>query len=30
MYKRREFRDQWGDNFKVVYLDDFAEELLDM
>lgn len=30
MYLRREFRDQWGDNFKTVFLDDFAEELLDM
>jgi hypothetical protein len=30
MYLRREFRDQWGENFKTVFLDDFAEELLDM
>ena len=30
MYLRSEFREQWGDNFKTVFLDDFAEELLDM
>jgi hypothetical protein len=30
MYLRREFREQWGENFKTVFLDDFAEELLDM
>jgi hypothetical protein len=30
MYLRTEFRQQWGENFKTVFLDDFAEELLDM
>jgi hypothetical protein len=30
MYLRSEFREQWGENFKTVFLDDFAEELLDM
>ena len=30
MYLRSQFREQWGENFKTVFLDDFAEELLDM
>lgn len=30
MYLRSQFREEWGENFKTVFLDDFAEELLDM
>ena len=30
MYLRSQFREQWGENFKTVFLDDFAEELLEM
>lgn len=30
MYLRSAFRENWGENFKTVFLDDFAEELLDM
>lgn len=30
MYLRSEFRERWGEMFKTVWLDDFAEELLDM
>ena len=30
MYMRSQFREHWGENFKTVFLDDFAEELLDM
>lgn len=30
MYLRSAFREKWGENFKTVFLDDFAEELLDM
>ncbi|GAM86565.1 hypothetical protein ANO11243_045790 [Dothideomycetidae sp. 11243] len=29
-YTRDGFRRKWGDNFKIVELDDYAEELLDM
>lgn len=29
-YKKAEFRREWGDRFKIVELDDYAEELLDM
>lgn len=27
-YKNRDFRQRWGSNFKIIELDDFAEELL--
>ncbi|KAK6438037.1 hypothetical protein LTR95_005761 [Oleoguttula sp. CCFEE 5521] len=30
MYLRREFREKWGQAFKVVWLDEYAEELLDL
>jgi len=30
MYKRQGFRGKWGDKFKIIELDDYAEELLDM
>lgn len=30
MYLRSAFRERWGENFKTVFLDDFAEELLDL
>ncbi len=30
MYKRHAFREKWGDKFRVVLLDDYAEELLEM
>ena len=30
MYTKREWVQAWGDRFKVVLLDDYAEELLDM
>lgn len=30
MYSRREWVEQWGDAFRVVGLDDYAEELLEM
>lgn len=30
MYMRKQFRDAWGTNFRIVFLDDYAEELLDM
>ncbi|KAK4556014.1 hypothetical protein LTR86_006710 [Recurvomyces mirabilis] len=30
MYRKREFTETWGDKFRVVYLDDYAEELLEM
>ncbi|KAM0717960.1 hypothetical protein Q7P37_006292 [Cladosporium fusiforme] len=30
MYLRSAFREKWGEKFKTVFLDDFAEELLDM
>jgi hypothetical protein len=30
MYMRREFRERWAERFKVVFLDNYAEELLDM
>ncbi|GAB7344366.1 hypothetical protein MBLNU457_2227t1 [Dothideomycetes sp. NU457] len=30
MYKRQAFRGKWGDKFKIIELDDYAEELLDM
>jgi len=30
MYKRQGFRAKWGDKFKIIELDDYAEELLDM
>ncbi|KAF1356490.1 hypothetical protein BDV97DRAFT_341912 [Delphinella strobiligena] len=29
-YKKPDFRNKWGENFKIVELDDYAEELLDM
>ncbi|KAL1310956.1 hypothetical protein AAFC00_001178 [Neodothiora populina] len=29
-YKKSAFRKEWGDKFKIVELDDYAEELLDM
>ncbi|PGH00314.1 hypothetical protein AJ79_08245 [Helicocarpus griseus UAMH5409] len=28
-YKRKEFRSRWGDQFKVIKLDDYVEHLLD-
>lgn len=30
MYKDAKFRRQWGERFKLIELDDYAEELLDM
>ncbi|KAK4548785.1 hypothetical protein LTR36_008558 [Oleoguttula mirabilis] len=30
MYSRREWVETWGDRFRVVFLDDYAEELLEM
>ena len=30
MYTRREWKQTWGDRFRIVTLDDYAEELLDM
>ncbi|KAK5117143.1 hypothetical protein LTR85_008911 [Meristemomyces frigidus] len=30
MYSRREWTEKWGDMFRVVFLDDYAEELLEM
>lgn len=30
MYTRREWMQAWGDRFRIIYLDDYAEELLDM
>ena len=30
MYKRRKWAETWGEKFKVIYLDDYVEELLDM
>jgi len=30
MYTRREWAAAWGERFRVVTLDDYAEELLDM
>ena len=30
MYTRKPWRDAWGERFKIVTLDDYAEELLDM
>ncbi|TKA79205.1 hypothetical protein B0A49_03190 [Cryomyces minteri] len=29
-YKRQDFLRQWGDRFRIIELDDYAEELLDM
>ncbi|EMC95600.1 hypothetical protein BAUCODRAFT_70827 [Baudoinia panamericana UAMH 10762] len=29
-YKRRDWLEAWGQHFRVVYLDDYAEELLEM
>lgn len=29
-YKRAAFRKEWGDHFRIIELDDYAEELLDM
>ena len=29
-YKAKKFRDRWGERFKIVELDDYAEELLEM
>lgn len=29
-YKKSAFRKEWGDRFKIIELDDYAEELLDM
>ncbi|KAK4913983.1 hypothetical protein LTR28_013715, partial [Elasticomyces elasticus] len=29
MYTRHAFREKWGDKFRVVLLDDYAEELLE-
>ncbi|KAK5001431.1 hypothetical protein LTR39_006966, partial [Cryomyces antarcticus] len=28
-YKRQDFLRQWGDRFRIIELDDYAEELLD-
>lgn len=28
-YKRREFRQKWGDSFRIISLDDYVEDLLD-
>ncbi|KAI7507703.1 hypothetical protein KC347_g6651 [Hortaea werneckii] len=30
MYSRREWTQTWGNRFKIIYLDDYAEELLEM
>lgn len=30
LYKRPEWTNHWGERFKIIYLDDYAEELLDM
>ncbi|KAI6952975.1 hypothetical protein KC321_g17252 [Hortaea werneckii] len=30
MYSRKEWTQTWGDRFKIIYLDDYAEELLEM
>ncbi|QIW95996.1 hypothetical protein AMS68_001514 [Peltaster fructicola] len=30
MYLQTSFRQRWGDHFRVIFLDDYAEELLDM
>lgn len=30
MYTRPAFRQRWGDKFQIIFLDDFAEELLDL
>ena len=30
MYSRREWTQTWAENFRVIYLDDYAEELLEM
>jgi len=30
MYSRREWTQTWGGRFKIIYLDDYAEELLEM
>ncbi|KAK5115746.1 hypothetical protein LTR62_000835 [Meristemomyces frigidus] len=30
MYRKKEFLEKWGGMFRVVYLDDYAEELLEM
>merc|ERR1711939_446649 len=30
MYSRKEWTQTWGDQFKIIYLDDYAEELLEM
>ena len=30
LYKKPEWLNHWGDRFKIIYLDDYAEELLDM
>lgn len=30
MYTRPAFRQRWGDQFQIIFLDDFAEELLDL
>ena len=27
-YRRKEFRSKWGESFKTIELDEFAEELL--
>ncbi|KAL2785185.1 hypothetical protein BJX66DRAFT_315304 [Aspergillus keveii] len=29
-YRRKEFRSRWGDHFRIIALDDYIEELLDM
>jgi hypothetical protein len=30
LYKRREWRGRWEDRFRIVELDDYAEDLLDL
>ncbi|WPH00188.1 Hypothetical protein R9X50_00301100 [Acrodontium crateriforme] len=30
MYRKKEWAKAWGEQFKVIFLDDYAEELLDM
>lgn len=30
MYTKREWAETWGDRFRIVFLDDYAEELLEM
>jgi hypothetical protein len=30
MYRRKEWQEAWGERFKIITLDDYAEELLDM